>query len=76
MKKSEVFATIYPSWNTYVSYYHSFAMTDNYIVMIEQPLLMSIIQLAESKLTGKGMRDTMEWTPTERVGNLLNLTYI
>ncbi|CAG7716986.1 unnamed protein product [Allacma fusca] len=84
IKKSEIVSTIYPSWNTYVSYYHSFAMTKNYIVMLEQPLLMSIITLAEAKLTGRGLRDAMEWTPTERnrfhiveksTGNILKTKY-
>lgn len=30
LKKTTNFATIYPSWNTCFSYYHSFAMTENY----------------------------------------------
>lgn len=67
LKKSSIFATIHPSWNTCISYYHSFAMTTNFLVMIEQPLLLNIMKLADVKLKAKAIRDVLEWCPTEKV---------
>jgi len=52
IKNASVVATIYPSWSTCFSYYHTFAMTENFIIMIEQPLLMSVIKMTEAKLKG------------------------
>lgn len=42
-------------------------MTENYIVLIEQPLLMNVVKLADSKMKGKAIRDVMEWCPSEKV---------
>ncbi|ODM91951.1 Beta,beta-carotene 9',10'-oxygenase [Orchesella cincta] len=66
LKKGSIIASIYPSWATCCSYYHTFAMTENYIVLIEQPLLMNVVKLAEAKMKGKAIRDVMEWCPTEK----------
>ncbi|XP_035704759.1 beta,beta-carotene 15,15'-dioxygenase isoform X2 [Folsomia candida] len=66
LKKTTNFATIYPSWNTCFSYYHSFAMTENYIVMIEQPLLINFVKLADVKLKAKAIVDILEWSPSEK----------
>lgn len=65
-KKTVNVATIYPSWNTCFSYYHSFAMTENYIVMIEQPLLINLMKLADVKLKNKSIKEILEWTPEEK----------
>jgi len=51
LKKAKILCTIPSSWNSYLSYNHSFGMTQNYIVFIEQPLLVSI-----SKVVGSGFK--------------------
>jgi hypothetical protein len=47
-------------------------MTENFIVMIEQPLLMNIMKLADCKLKAKAVREIMEWCPEEKVAKLYN----
>ncbi|XP_032141433.1 beta,beta-carotene 9',10'-oxygenase isoform X1 [Sapajus apella] len=45
------------------SYYHSFGMTRNYIIFIEQPLKMNLWEIATSKIRGKAFSDGISWEP-------------
>ncbi|XP_064169865.1 carotenoid-cleaving dioxygenase, mitochondrial-like [Anguilla rostrata] len=45
------------------SYYHSFAMSQNYVVFIEQPLKMDLLKIVTSKLRGKPINDGIYWDP-------------
>uniref|UniRef100_A0A3Q1BZ40 Beta-carotene oxygenase 2b n=1 Tax=Amphiprion ocellaris TaxID=80972 RepID=A0A3Q1BZ40_AMPOC len=45
------------------SYYHSFAMSENYVVFIEQPIKMNLLKIVTGKLTGKSIRDGFSWDP-------------
>ncbi|KAM7086343.1 carotenoid-cleaving dioxygenase, mitochondrial isoform 1-T1 [Molossus nigricans] len=45
------------------SYYHSFGMTTNYIIFIEQPLKMNLWKLATSKIRGEAFSDGISWEP-------------
>lgn len=45
------------------SYYHSFGMTKNYIIFIEQPLKMNLWKMITSKIRGKAFSDGIIWEP-------------
>ncbi|NWV76074.1 BCDO2 oxygenase, partial [Dasyornis broadbenti] len=45
------------------SYYHSFGMTENYIIFIEQPLRLNLLKIITSKLRGKAIFDGINWEP-------------
>uniref|UniRef100_A0A8D2D8M2 Carotenoid-cleaving dioxygenase, mitochondrial n=1 Tax=Sciurus vulgaris TaxID=55149 RepID=A0A8D2D8M2_SCIVU len=45
------------------SYYHSFGMTRNYIIFIEQPLKMKLWKIVTSKIRGKAFSDGLSWEP-------------
>ncbi|XP_023389522.1 beta,beta-carotene 9',10'-oxygenase isoform X3 [Pteropus vampyrus] len=45
------------------SYYHSFGMTKNYIIFIEQPLKMNLWKMVTSKIRGKAFSDAISWEP-------------
>ncbi|XP_053449686.1 carotenoid-cleaving dioxygenase, mitochondrial isoform X2 [Nycticebus coucang] len=45
------------------SYFHSFGMTRNYIIFIEQPLKMNLWKMATSKIRGKAFSDGISWEP-------------
>ncbi|XP_039085114.1 beta,beta-carotene 9',10'-oxygenase isoform X4 [Hyaena hyaena] len=45
------------------SYYHSFGMTRNYIIFIEQPLKMNLWKVVTSKIRGKAIADGISWEP-------------
>ena len=53
----------------YPSYYHSFSMTENYFIFIEQPLVISVPSLALSHITGKSYSQSLLWKPNLMVRN-------
>jgi beta,beta-carotene 9',10'-dioxygenase len=67
LSKAAILVTIPSSWKTNMSYYHSFGMSENYIVFIEQPLIINSMKLVTSQVKGKCMRDCMTWSPEEQV---------
>ncbi|KAM8903763.1 carotenoid-cleaving dioxygenase, mitochondrial-like [Spinachia spinachia] len=46
------------------SYYHSFAMSENYVVFIEQPIKMDLLKIVTGKLRGKSISNSLFWDPT------------
>ena len=49
-------------WRLNPGYMHSFAVTDNYYVLIEQPLCINVPKMAKSLLsTDKAVIDGMVW---------------
>ncbi|XP_061682546.1 beta-carotene oxygenase 2b [Syngnathoides biaculeatus] len=67
------------------SYYHSFAMSENYVVFIEQPIKMDLLKIITGKLTGKSISDSFFWDPTlktifhlihKKTGKVSSLKYL
>ncbi|XP_031425205.1 beta,beta-carotene 15,15'-dioxygenase [Clupea harengus] len=47
------------------SYYHSFAMTDNYFIFIEQPFKLDILKMATAYMRGVNWASCMKFHPEE-----------
>uniref|UniRef100_A0A8C6SN15 Beta-carotene oxygenase 2 n=1 Tax=Neogobius melanostomus TaxID=47308 RepID=A0A8C6SN15_9GOBI len=45
------------------SYYHSFAMSEHYVVFIEQPVKLDLMKIVTGKLTGSSISDSIYWDP-------------
>ncbi|CAL8359875.1 unnamed protein product [Merluccius merluccius] len=55
------------------SYYHSFAMSKNYVVFIEQPIKMNLLKIVTGRLTGKGISESIYWEPKyDTIFHLIN----
>ena len=67
LKKATVVASIHPQWKSGICYYHSFATTENYVIFIEQPLVIITMKLLTATMKGKCLRDCMEWYPNDSV---------
>ncbi|KAL2094961.1 hypothetical protein ACEWY4_009680 [Coilia grayii] len=65
LQGAKVLCSIAPTDKGKPSYYHSFAMSQNYVVFIEQPIKMNVWKIVTSKLTGKGISDAIYWDPTQ-----------
>jgi len=59
-------ATLSSRMTTCFSYYHSFGITENYLIMIEQPWVANSLKLIGSKLKGYAFKDCLEWHPEEK----------
>jgi len=61
LKKSKVICTFPCRWNTAMPFIHSFGMTKNYIVLVEQPLTTPITKLATCVASGSCFQQMTEW---------------
>ena len=66
-EQSSVVATIPCQWKMMPCYYHSFSITDNYYILVEQPLGMSVPKLLTNHFRGKSFMEAMDWLPKEKV---------
>ncbi|XP_069080795.1 carotenoid-cleaving dioxygenase, mitochondrial-like isoform X4 [Pleurodeles waltl] len=65
LQGAEVICSISPVDNKKPSYYHSFGMTENYVVFIEQPVKIDLMRLVAAKLMRKGFSGVIKWTPED-----------
>ena len=70
-QESSIIASIKMERPFYPSYYHSFSMTEKYLVFIEQPLVISVPTLALSPITGYSYGDSLVWRPKLMVSSLI-----
>lgn len=64
---AEIVAKVPAQWKMKPSYHHSFAMTENYYILIEQPLVMNVMKILTAKLRGVPTNTVMEWCPEHPV---------
>ncbi|KAM7413682.1 hypothetical protein PAMA_020862 [Pampus argenteus] len=64
LERATVLCSIPSVDRTKPSYYHSFAMSENYVVFIEQPIKMDLLKIVTGKLRGKSIRDGFFWDST------------
>ncbi|KAK2816372.1 hypothetical protein Q7C36_022643 [Tachysurus vachellii] len=60
-----VLCSISPAEKNNPSYYHSFAMSENYVVFIEQPIKMDLLKIVTCKMRGKSISDCIYWEPKQ-----------
>ncbi|XP_070773100.1 carotenoid-cleaving dioxygenase, mitochondrial-like [Enoplosus armatus] len=70
---AKILCSIVPADKSHPSYYHSFAMSENYVVFIEQPIKMDLLKIVTCKLRGKALSEGIYWDPKqETVFHLVN----
>lgn len=84
LQGARVLCSIVPADKSHPSYYHSFAMSQNYVVFIEQPIKMDLLKIITCKLRGKGLSEGIYWDPKQetvfhlvdkRTGNVSSVKY-
>ncbi|XP_067348019.1 carotenoid-cleaving dioxygenase, mitochondrial isoform X2 [Channa argus] len=60
-----ILCSIVPANKSHPSYYHSFAMSENYVVFIEQPIKMDLLKIVTCKLRGKALCEGIYWDPKQ-----------
>ena len=60
-EKGQILATVACNRATEPGYMHSFAMTNRYFVLIEQPLGVSVVGLIKCALTGRPLMESLRW---------------
>jgi carotenoid cleavage dioxygenase-like enzyme len=67
MNQCRVLAKIPSRWPFNPSYMHTFGVTDNYIILVEQSLCISLARLAQLTITHGPMTDALIWHGNEPV---------
>ncbi|XP_069470374.1 carotenoid-cleaving dioxygenase, mitochondrial-like [Ambystoma mexicanum] len=65
LEGAQIVCSIDPVDKRKPSYYHSFAMSENYVVFIEQSVKIDLLKIIAAKLRGKGFSEVMTWTPEQ-----------
>ncbi|KAM4631221.1 beta,beta-carotene 15,15'-dioxygenase [Polymixia lowei] len=65
MKNVEVISTVPCRSLLSPSYYHSFGMTDNYFIFIEQPFKLDILKMATAYMRGVSWASCLKYCPDE-----------
>ncbi|KAM4704170.1 carotenoid-cleaving dioxygenase, mitochondrial-like isoform 2-T2 [Rhinophrynus dorsalis] len=63
LEGAQVVCSIEPRHKMKPSYYHSFGMTENYVVFIELPLRLNLLKMLAHQIQGKSFLDIMSWEP-------------
>ncbi|XP_008305705.1 beta,beta-carotene 15,15'-dioxygenase [Cynoglossus semilaevis] len=66
LKNVEVVCTIPCRSLLMPSYYHSFGMTDNYIIFVEQPFKLDILRMATAYMRGVSWASCLKFCPEEK----------
>lgn len=61
LKQGKVMASIPARWKMSPAYMHSLTMTENYVVLIEQPLAVSLSELLSDILTNAPFIAGLKW---------------
>ena len=62
---SSIICSFPSSYKASLGYNHSFAVTKNYVILIEQSLLVNGVKLATCTPKGKSLEDCLEWCPDQ-----------
>ncbi|KAF7667383.1 hypothetical protein LDENG_00066900 [Lucifuga dentata] len=65
LQGAKILCSIVPANKSHPSYYHSFAMSENYVVFIEQPIKMDLLKIVTCKLRGKALSEGIYWDPKQ-----------
>ncbi|XP_046590083.1 carotenoid isomerooxygenase isoform X2 [Neodiprion lecontei] len=64
--QATVVATVHSRWTLNPSYMHTFGITDNYFIIIEQPLSVALLTMAVSQFTNDRLCSCLKWYENEK----------
>ncbi|XP_054854612.1 carotenoid-cleaving dioxygenase, mitochondrial [Eublepharis macularius] len=66
LQGAKILCTIQPQNKMKPSYYHSFGMSENYVIFIELPLKINLWKLITAKSLGKSFLEAISWEPEHK----------
>ncbi|XP_042227529.1 beta,beta-carotene 15,15'-dioxygenase-like [Homarus americanus] len=66
VEQAEIISTIPCQWKMYPCYYHSFGITDNYFIFVEQPYVFNMKKFLLNCYIGKPYLEAVEWYGQEK----------
>lgn len=65
--QATIVASVPSRWILNPSYMHTFGITENYFIIVEQPLAVSLIAVVSCKVMQQPMRAALKWHENENV---------
>ena len=62
-KNARIVAEIPSRWKLHPSYMHTFGITENYFIIVEQPFTLSVPKIFKTQFTKKPMLSCLKWFP-------------
>ncbi|GBO98472.1 Carotenoid isomerooxygenase [Eumeta japonica] len=69
--RAHVVASVKPRWPLHPAYMHTFGITENYFVIVEQPLAVSICGTVRAQLANEPLSTSLRWYPEEETHVIL-----
>ncbi|XP_039276561.1 beta,beta-carotene 15,15'-dioxygenase-like [Nilaparvata lugens] len=63
IKHISVISTMSPGWGENICFYHSFGVSENYIVLIETPFIYNMLKLLSVHVKRRCLRECLNWYP-------------
>ncbi|XP_077105855.1 carotenoid-cleaving dioxygenase, mitochondrial-like isoform X2 [Ranitomeya variabilis] len=63
LEGAQIVCSIEPEEKRKPAYYHSFGMSENFVVFVEQPLRLNIMKILMGQIRGKAMSQSLSWEP-------------
>ncbi|XP_073949520.1 neither inactivation nor afterpotential B isoform X2 [Choristoneura fumiferana] len=60
-ERAHVVGTMKPRWPLHPAYMHTFGVTENYFVIVEQPLSVSLMGVVRNQLANKPLAASLRW---------------
>ena len=72
VRNAVIVGSIPTQWPLMPNYFHSFGMTPNYIIFVEQPMAFNFLEIGTGRLTGTSVLDALHYYDGYKVlsGNL------
>ncbi|XP_043471150.1 carotenoid isomerooxygenase isoform X3 [Leptopilina heterotoma] len=63
--EAKIEATVASRWLLNPAYMHTFGITDNYFIIVEQPLSVALMSVMKNRLKNEPMRSSLKWHKDE-----------
>ncbi|KAL0266943.1 UNVERIFIED_CONTAM: hypothetical protein PYX00_009347 [Menopon gallinae] len=64
--QARMVASVPTRWKLHPGYMHTFGMTENYFVIVEQPLSVSVTAVVTNTLLDRPLAESLKWYPEEK----------
>ncbi|KAK7485274.1 hypothetical protein BaRGS_00023525 [Batillaria attramentaria] len=69
--KAQLMTTLRSRWNMHISYNHSFGMTENYFVILDQPITLNVLKVVTTNWRRQGFASNFAKFPEEKAAPAL-----
>ncbi|NP_001266310.1 carotenoid isomerooxygenase isoform X2 [Bombyx mandarina] len=70
-ERAKVVASLKPRWPLHPAYMHTFGITENFFIIVEQPMSVSLCGVVRNQLANKPLASSLHWYPNHETNIVL-----